>query len=112
MNSIKHKKVKLGLVMPPPRTEANSPRESLLDLNHSNNKNILSNVPTLTSKIRPPGPGTYDHHIYSQIGSPSKLNLSSKRISFGTNEPRKFTLNRSLESPFVETTKGENPTAW
>jgi hypothetical protein len=38
--------------------------------------------------------------------------FSNKKISFLSNEPRRFTLNRSLESPFAESTVLENPPSW
>lgn len=96
----KNKKVKLGLVMPPPKTEANSPRDNMLDM-----RNSFSNKNAALSKIQPPGPGSYDHHQFQEIGSSLRTQFqSNKKISFGSNEPRRFTLNRSLESPFVETT--------
>ncbi|CDW85466.1 UNKNOWN [Stylonychia lemnae] len=104
------KRVKLGLVLPPPRTEANSPRESKLDLQGNP---VQQTIPILTSQIKPPGPGAYDNHLYHEFGAAQKREFQiNKKISFGSNEPRRFTLHRSLESPFMEPTVGENPPAW
>lgn len=58
---------------------------------------------------RSPGPGVYDPQSYNEIGKESRLKFIPKKIEFGSHEKRSFTLNRSLNSPFVETTILENP---
>lgn len=32
-----------------------------------------------------------------------------RKISFGSNEPRKFTINMNMQSPFMPTSIGDNP---
>eukprot|EP00347_Sterkiella_histriomuscorum_P008766 403343838 len=105
-NAFRGKKVKLGLVLPA-KTEPNSP---IRDLNNETYQNKPK--PQLVSQIKPPGPGFYNHHINEFGSSLRKEYYSNKKISFGSNDPRKFTINRSLESPFFETSQIENPPAW
>ena len=121
-NTFRGKKVKMGIINPP-RTEVNSPREgtgnylqdpkamstsTIPDLGNSNTNKV-----TLLSQIKPPGPGSYNHHLLNEFGAGlRKEYYSNKKISFGSNEPRKFTINRSMESPFVEPTKIDNPPSW
>lgn len=49
------------------------------------------------------GPGFYNPHDISTFGQ-TKDSAFKKKIDFGSQEGRKFTLNRNMASPFTDST--------
>jgi Sperm-tail PG-rich repeat len=57
------------------------------------------------------GPGFYNPHEFSTFGA-QKESAFKKKIDFGNQESRKFTLQRNMQSPFTDSTIVENPDSW
>jgi len=114
------KQVRHGKALFLSRTEQGTPRgetkEGDSPRTHERSVKATSVFASKTKRTNPVneaalGPGVYNPHDFETLGQ-TKDSVFKKKIDFGNQEGRKFTLFRELASPFKDTTQIENPDSW
>ncbi len=117
-SSLKKSSVRHGKALFQSKTEQVTPRgESKEEIERSPSSMKATSVFMSKTKRTNPvneaalGPGVYNPHDISTFGL-AKESVFKKKIDFGNQEGRKFSLFRDMASPFKDSTHVENPDSW